>query len=458
MYIKQIYTNCLAQAAYYIESEGEALIVDPLREPEPYLEMARKRNARIKFVFETHFHADFVSGHLDIARLTDAVIVYGPNAKPNYPAFIANDKERIKLGKIELEVLHTPGHTVESSCLVLYDEEKKPRCIFTGDTLFIGDVGRPDLMSGNLSKEELAGMLFDSLNKKIKTLPDNLIVYPGHGAGSACGKNIGKETVSTIGEQKKTNYAMQDLSKDEFIYVVTKDLPTPPSYFFKDAKINISGYDSYETIINRESKGLSVEEVKQKIKEGVTVVDTRIPDEFEMGFVPGSISIGLNGDYAIWAGSLIDFQTPVVLVTEEGKELESIVRLARIGYENVVGYLKGSITNWILAGEATEKIISVSAKNIDRLAEPIILDVRKPSERETCFIKHSVFITLSELPAEVKNLDKTKSYAVYCAGGYRSIIACSLLKRAGIEKVYNITGGITNVKESAPEYVSFVAI
>lgn len=453
-----MYTNCLAQAAYYIESEGEVLIVDPIREPEPYIELAKIRNAKIKYVFETHFHADFVSGHLDIARLTDAVIVYGPNAKPNYKAFIAQDKERIRLGKIELEVLHTPGHTVESSCLVLYDEEKKPHCIFTGDTLFIGDVGRPDLLSGNLSKEELAGMLYDSLKNKIKTLPDNLIVYPGHGAGSACGKNIGKETVSSIGEQKQKNYAMQNISKEEFISVVTKDLPAPPAYFFKDAKINISGYDSFETIVNRESRALNVEEVKQKIKEGVVLIDTRIPGEFETGFIPGSVSIGLNGDYAIWAGSLIDFSAPIVLVTEEGKEMESIVRLARIGYENVVGYIKGGITNWILAGEQTDKIISISVTGVEKLENPVILDVRKPSERETSFIKNSVFITLSELPSKLGTLDKAKTYAVYCAGGYRSVIACSLLKKAGISKVYNIPGGIAKVKESAPEFVEFVAI
>lgn len=337
MYIRQIYTNCLAQAAYYIESEGEVMIVDPLREPEPYLELAARRNAKIKYVFETHFHADFVSGHLDIARLTDAVIVYGPDAKPNYKAFIAQDKERIKLGKIELEVLHTPGHTIESSCLLLWDEEKRPHCIFTGDTLFIGDVGRPDLMSGNLSKEELAGMLYKSLNEKIKTLHDSVIVYPGHGAGSACGKNIGKETVSSIGEQKKTNYALQNLTKDEFIDAVTKDLPTPPPYFFKDAKINISGYDSYETIIDREKKALSASEVKKQIKNGAIVIDTRTPEEFEEGFIPGSVSVGLNGDYAIWVGSLIDFSSPLILVTSEGKELESIVRLARVGYENLIG-------------------------------------------------------------------------------------------------------------------------
>lgn len=458
MYIKQIYTNCLAQASYYIESEGEAMIIDPMRDPGPYIKMAEKRNAKIKYVFESHFHADFVSGHIDIARLTDAVIVYGPNAKPNYKAFIAQDKERIKLGKIELEVLHTPGHTIESSCILLWDQEKKPRCIFTGDTLFIGDVGRPDLMSGNLSKEELAGMLYKSLTEKIKSLPDSVIVYPGHGAGSACGKNLGKETVSSIGEQKKMNYALQNLTKEEFVKAVTKDLPTPPPYFFNDAKINISGYDSYETIINREKKALNVKEVKKYIKDGAIVIDTRTLQEFEDGFIPGAISIGLNGDYAVWVGSLIDFSSPLILVTEEGKELESIVRIARIGYENVIGYLKGGITDWILAGEQTEKIISVEAKAINKLSDAIILDVRKPSERESCFIKNSVFITLSELQDKLNLLDKYNTYAVYCAGGYRSVIAASLLKRYGIKKVYNILGGISNVINAAPEFVEFVAI
>jgi hydroxyacylglutathione hydrolase len=453
MFIQQLYTNCLAQAAYYVESEGEALIIDPLREPEPYLELAKSRKAQIKYVFESHFHADFVSGHLDLSRLTGAAIVYGPNAKPGYTAVVATDKEVFKLGKITIEVLHTPGHTIESSCFLLRDENNIPYCIFTGDTLFIGDVGRPDLLSGNLSKEELAGFLYNSLQTKIKPLADEIIVYPGHGAGSACGKNIGKETSSTIEIQRKTNYALSDISKKEFIKTVTSDLPAPPPYFFKDAKINITGYDSFEIMMNREMKGLSIEEFKTEIKKGSVILDTRSPEEFEKGFIPGSINIGLNGDFAVWVGSLIDFNSSLILVTDKAQEKESIIRLARIGYENVKGYLTNGFSGWKNANEKTQIIESVSPTKAEKMIankEYVLLDVRKPGEREQFFLKDSVFISLNELPAKLNSLDKDKKYLVHCAGGYRSMIAASILLANGFKAVYNLQGGINTLKKEKP--------
>jgi hydroxyacylglutathione hydrolase len=458
MFIQQLYTNCLAQAAYYVESDGEALIIDPLREPEPYLELAKGRNAHIKYVFESHFHADFVSGHLDLSRLTGAAIVYGPNAKPGYTAVVAMDKEVFKLGKITIEVLHTPGHTIESSCFLLRDENNIPYCVFTGDTLFIGDVGRPDLMSGNLSKEELAGFLYDSLQTKIKPLADEIIVYPGHGAGSACGKNIGKETSSTIGMQKKLNYALSDMSKKGFIKAVTSDLTTPPPYFFKDAKINITGYDSFETMMNREMKALTVEEFKNETKKGSVILDTRSPEEFEKGFIPGSINIGLNGDFAVWVGSLIDFSSTLVLVTAVGQEKESIIRLARIGYENVKGYLANGFNTWLNAKEQIAKIESISsAKTEEMIAnkEYIVLDVRKTGEREQCFLKDSVFISLNEFNSKINSLDKNKKYLVHCAGGYRSMIAASILLANGFKTVYNLQGGINTLKKEKPLLLTY---
>ncbi|MGZ3862174.1 MAG: MBL fold metallo-hydrolase [Bacteroidia bacterium] len=453
MYIQQLYTNCLAQAAYYVESEGEALIIDPLREPEPYIQLAKSRNARIKYVFETHFHADFVSGHLDLNRLAGAEIIFGPNAKPGYNAVIAADGEIFSLGKLSIEVLHTPGHTIESSCFLLRDENNVPYCVFTGDTLFIGDVGRPDLLSGNLSKEELASFLYDSLQKKIKTLPDEVIVYPGHGAGSACGKNIGKETSSTIGMQKKLNYAMAELTREEFIKAVTSDLPTPPPYFFKDAKINITGYDSFEVMFNREMKALGAAEVRSEIAKGALILDSRPAEEFEKGFIPGSINIGINGDFAAWVGALINFDTPLVLVTQQGKEAESITRLARIGYEKVKGVLKEGINTWISAGEPVNKIESVSVADIEKLIsdrEYMLLDVRRPGEVAQFHLKNSVHICLNELPEKLKTLDKSKKYLVYCAGGYRSMIAASFMFAGGFTNIKNLQGGINRLKQEKP--------
>lgn len=455
MFIKQLYTKCLAQAAYYVESAGESIIIDPLREPEPYLELAKERNTKIKYIFETHFHADFVSGHVELSRQTGAEIVYGPGAKPKYKAIIARDGEKFKVGNIFIEVLHTPGHTLESSCFLLYNEEGKPHCVFTGDTLFIGDVGRPDLLSGNLSKEELAGMLYDSLENKIKTLPNSIMVLPGHGAGSACGKNIGKETVSSIGEQKQNNYALRCSDKKDFINKVTQGLTTPPAYFFMDARINIMGYDSYEVLMNNSSKKLNVDEFFALKRNGAIILDTRSPEEFEKGFIPGSINIGLNGDFAVWAGTLIPTESNIVIVAEAGKEKESIVRLARIGYDNVKGFLEGGISAWKNASLGLDLVKTFNQSDFVFKDDFIILDVRRKGETETCKVKESIFITLSELPEKCKQLNKNRKYAVYCAGGYRSMIAVSILKSEGFNQVYNIKGGMAVLKESVPEYIEY---
>lgn len=453
MYIEQLYTGCLAQAAYYLESDGEAAIIDPLREPQPYLELAKMRRARIKYVFETHFHADFVSGHIEIARLTGASIVFGPRAKPAYPAVIALDGERFQLGKITIEVLHTPGHTIESSCFLVRDEEGRIHCIFTGDTLFVGDVGRPDLLSGNLSKEELASLLFDSLNDKIKTLPNEVIVYPGHGAGSACGKNIGKESSSTIGIQKKLNYALADMNRDEFTRAVTSNLPHPPAYFFKDAAINSMGYGNYDDAFTKAHKKLSVTELQNKIKQGALLIDTRETEEFGKAFIPGSWNVGLSGDFAVWIGTLVPFDSNIVLLTAPGKEAETIRRLLRVGYENIEGYLSGGIETWKSNSLKTEEIKTLKPTEAERLIESdqfILVDVRRPAEAAKCRVKQSVLLPLAELPAAVKKLDANRKYLVYCAGGYRSMIAVAMLKAAGIREVYNVEGGINKIRFEKP--------
>ena len=459
MFIQQLYTNCLAQAAYYIESEGEAVIIDPLREPYPYLDLAKQRGAKIKYVFETHFHADFVSGHVELARQTGAIIVYGPNAKPGYEALVATDHEKFKLGNITLEVLHTPGHTVESSCFLLYDENGIVNSVFTGDCLFVGDVGRPDLLSGNLSKEELASMLYDSLNTKIKTLADEVIVYPGHGAGSACGKNIGKEATTTIGQQKKYNYALQDLSRADFIKVVTENLPTPPSYFFKDAKINIEGYSSYDATIQHANNALDINQFKKQVEQGSIILDTRSPEEFATGFTPGAINVGLDGSFAVWVGSLIPFDTPFVLVTPVGKEQESIVRLARIGYDNVQGFLNGGIEYWKKEKQPLDTIKIIVADELEdyvKTGEYTLVDVRNKTEvNANGKIKNALSIPLDEIANNLHRFNKDEYYIIYCAGGYRSMIAASLLKKSGIENVLSISGGIGKVKQETPLLIEY---
>jgi hydroxyacylglutathione hydrolase len=436
MYIEQLYTNCLAEAAYYIESEGEAAIIDPLRETEPYLELATKRKAKIKYVFETHFHADFVSGHIDLARKANAPIIYGPLANTHYSVVNAVDGQEFKLGKITLRVLHTPGHTPESSCYLLLDENGKEHAIFTGDTLFVGDVGRPDLLDGVMTREELAGMLYDSLNQKIKTLPDDVIVYPAHGPGSACGKNIGKETFSTIGEQKRLNYALKNQSKEEFIAKVTDGILPPPSYFFEDARINREGYAAIDQVLAQNLQSLSISEVKTQIKKRALLLDTRKPDDFEKGFIRNSLNIGLNGQFAVWVGTLVDIHQPLVLITEPGQEHESVLRLARVGYENVVGYFN-RVSDW---DEPLETIRSIQAEQIkEEKAE--VLDIRKPGEWSVSHYSKASFVPLADMPDNLKTLDKKKAYLVHCAGGYRSMMATSLMKREGFENVTNIYGG-----------------
>lgn len=455
MFVKQLYTNCLSEAAYYIESKGEAAIIDPLRDVEEYIYLANERGANIKYIFETHFHADFVSGHLDLGKKTNAPIIYGPETETRFPVQVAKDGEQFKIGDITIEVLHTPGHTLESSCYLLKDENGKDYAVFTGDTLFVGDVGRPDLsQGGNITTEDLAGMLYDSLQNKIVPLADDVIVYPAHGPGSACGKNLGPDTYSTIGNEKQTNYALKAQSKEEFIKAVTDGLAEPPQYFPVNAKINKEGYNSLDEVLSKGMKGLSASEFKAAMrKDDIIVLDTRKSSEFTEGYVPSSISIGLDGRYAEWAGSLLPFDKPFLLVTDEGKEEESIIRLARVGFDKIEGYLKGGFDTWKNAGEKIDMIINVEA---DELAMDIphddnllIVDVRKEVEFADGHVKNALNLPLNDMidPAMLANFEENQNLYVHCAGGYRSIIACSLLKRQGIHNIRNIVGGWNKIKE-----------
>ncbi len=446
MYIEQLYTNCLAEAAYYIESEGVAAVIDPLRETSPYLTLAKHRNARIKYVFETHFHADFVSGHIDLAKEADATIVYGPMATTGYKIYSAYDGEKFNIGKVTIQALHTPGHTPESTCYLLSDENGKPHAIFTGDTLFVGDVGRPDLLDGVMTQEELASMMYDSLNTKIKPLSDEVIVYPAHGPGSACGKNIGKETFSTIGHQKKTNYALQPMTREEFIQKVTDGIQPPPQYFFEDARINREGYESVDHVLRQNTKPLSNQEFTEAVNSGALILDTRKADDFEKGFIPGSINIGLNGQFAVWVGTLIDIHKPIVLITEAGKEEESVLRLARVGYENVLGFLAGGADSW---HGKLDKIDSIQAEDLTKHAHAItVLDVRKPGEWNNGHLKGATFLPLSEFPANLAALDKSKHYVVHCGGGYRSMTAISLMLNEGFKNLVNVYGGYSAMEKA----------
>ena len=448
MYVQQLYTTCLAEAAYYIESNGEAAIVDPIRETEPYLEIAKQRGAKIKYIFETHFHADFVSGHIDLARKTGATIIYGPLADADYKIYNAKDGEEFKLGDLTIRAIHTPGHTPESTCYMLLDESMQEYCIFTGDTLFVGDVGRPDLLDGKMSKEELAGMMYDSLNTKIKNIPDEVIVYPAHGPGSACGKSLGKETWSTIGHQKKTNYALREMSKAEFIKELTEGLIAPPAYFFSDARINKQGYETLSSVMEKNTNALSVEELEREVQNGALVLDTRTGSEFEKGFVKGSLSIGLDGMFAIWVGTLMDIRQAVVVVSEAGKEEESILRLARVGYENIKGYLEGGIDAWKKAGKPVDTLAAVEAAGFagEVAKGAYVLDVRKISEAEDGHIKNATVIPLADLQKNLESVDKSETVYVHCAGGYRSVIASSLLKSHGFNSVVNVHGGWGKIK------------
>lgn len=456
MFVKQLYTGCLSEAAYYIESDGIAAVIDPLRDIEEYLALAKERNSTIRYIFETHFHADFVSGHLDLATATGATIVYGPGTQTKFPVHVAADNETFQIGKLTLQVLHTPGHTLESSCYLLKDEHGKDHAIFTGDTLFVGDVGRPDLaQKGNeITMDDLAGMMFESLQTKILPLANDVIVYPAHGAGSSCGKNLGPETFSTIGDQKANNYALQQQSKEDFIKAVTDGLAAPPQYFPINARINKEGYDSLEDILGKGLVALDLKAFKEKMNDSnVVLLDTRKAAVFTEGFVPGSIFIGLEGRFAEWAGSLLSFDKEIVLITDAGKEKESIVRLARVGFEKFGGHLAGGFDSWKNSGESIDMIIDVEA---DELAmdmpfddQLVIVDVRKVPEYADGHIKEALNIPLDELtdPGSMAHLEENHNIYVHCAGGYRSVIAASLMKKQGIHNLRNVVGGWGAIKE-----------
>lgn len=457
MIIEQIYTGCLAQGAYYIESNGEAVIIDPLREVEPYLQKAERNNASIKYVLETHFHADFVSGHLDLHKKTGAPIVYGPHAKPSFDAVIAEDGQVFKVGNITLKVIHTPGHTMESSCFLLTDEQGKEIALFSGDTLFIGDVGRPDLAQkvvADLTQEKLAGYLFDSLRDKIMPLADDIIVYPAHGAGSACGKNMSKETTDTLGHQKATNYALRkDMTKAEFIKEVTTGLVAPPAYFPLNVMMNIQGYDSIDKVLERGQHALSPDAFEAAANEtGALILDTRDPQTFAKGFVPNSVNIGIDGQFAPWVGAMIpDIKQEILLITDEGREEEVITRLARVGYDYTIGYLEGGINAWQQAGKETDHIESINAGELAKRMtneKLLLLDVRKKSEYQSEHIEEAENAPLDFINDSMVQLDKNRTYYVHCAGGYRSMIFNSILRARGFDKLIDVQGGFKAIKES----------
>ncbi|MEP6845802.1 MAG: rhodanese-like domain-containing protein [Panacibacter sp.] len=456
MYIEQLYTGCLSEAAYYIESNGEAAIIDPLRDIEVYLQMADERKSTIKYIFETHFHADFVSGHVDLSKATGAPIIYGPDTEAGFDFHLAKDGEIFKLGNITIRVLHTPGHTLESTCYLLQDETGKDHALFTGDTLFVGDVGRPDLaQKGNeMTKEDLAGMLYESLQQKIMPLANEVIVYPAHGPGSSCGKNLGPQTHSTIGEEKLSNYALKLQTKEAFIKAVTDGLAAPPQYFPVNAKINKEGYASLDAVLKKALHPLSAAAVKAIAdKEEAIILDTRHADTFTNGFIPGSIFIGLEGRFAEWAGSLLPFDKEILLITEPGTEKETATRLARVGFEKFAGYLNGGFAAWQKSGNAVDLIIDVApdelAMDIPFDDHLIVIDVRKEPEFADGHVKDAVNMPLNNLvdPGTMADINDTDNLYVHCGGGYRSVIACSMFKRQGIHNIRNITGGWAAIKE-----------
>ncbi len=463
MKVEQIYTGCLAQGAYYIESNGEAVVIDPLREVEPYIQKAERNNAKIKYVFETHFHADFVSGHLDLSKKTGAPIVYGPNANPAFDALIAEDGQEFKVGNVTLKVLHTPGHTMESTCYLLKDENGKDVGLFSGDTLFIGDVGRPDLaqkVAADLTQDKLAGYLFDSLRNKIMPLADDITVYPAHGAGSACGKNMSKETTDTLGNQKKTNYALRaNMTKEEFIKEVTTGLVAPPAYFPLNVMMNIQGYDSIDKVLERGQHALSPDAFEVAANEtGALVLDTRDPQTFAQGFVPNSINIGIDGQFAPWVGAMIpDIKQEILLVTDEGREEEVVTRLARVGYDYTIGYLKGGFNAWKNAGKEVDTIKSVTVDELAEIAQKSelnILDVRKKSEYLSEHIIDAENAPLDFINDSMAQIDKKKTYYVHCAGGYRSMIFNSILRARGFDNLVDVKSGFKALKESGKFKIS----
>jgi glyoxylase-like metal-dependent hydrolase (beta-lactamase superfamily II)/rhodanese-related sulfurtransferase len=457
MKVEQIYTGCLAQGAYYIESNGEAVVIDPLREVAPYIQKAENNNAKIKYVFETHFHADFVSGHLDLSKKTGAPIVYGPNAKPAFDAIIAEDGQEFKVGNAILKVLHTPGHTMESTCYLLKDETGKEIGLFSGDTLFIGDVGRPDLaqkVASDLTQEKLAGYLFDSLRNKIMPLADDIIVYPAHGAGSACGKNMSKETTDTLGHQKQTNYALRpNMTKEEFIKEVTDGLVAPPAYFPLNVMLNIQGYESIDKVLERGQHALSPDAFEAAANEtSALILDTRDPQTFAKGFIPNSINIGIDGQFAPWVGAMIpDIKQEILLVTEEGREEETITRLARVGYDFTIGYLKGGFNSWKASGKEVDEITSIDAEQLAAIMQNEkveVVDVRKKSEYLSEHVVDAENAPLDFINESMAQLDKNKTYYVHCAGGYRSMIFNSILRARGYDKLIDVKGGFKAIKES----------
>jgi glyoxylase-like metal-dependent hydrolase (beta-lactamase superfamily II)/rhodanese-related sulfurtransferase len=468
MKIEQIYTGCLAQGAYYIESNGEVAIIDPLREVQPYVDKANADNAKIKYIFETHFHADFVSGHVTLAEKTGAPIVFGPNAKTTFKAHIATDGEVFHLGDITITLLHTPGHTMESSCYLLKDKSGKDYALFSGDTLFLGDVGRPDLaqISGKITQDDLAGMLFDSLRNKVMTLADDVIVYPAHGAGSACGKNLSKETIGSIGEQKATNYALRaDMTKEEFVKEVTDGLLPPPAYFPMNVKLNKEGYGNVENIIT-EAKAFDAKTFELVANETeALILDVRHQNDFEKGHIPKSIFIGIDGGFAPWVGALIlDYKQPILLVTPIGREEETITRLARVGYDNTIGYLEGSFEAWKNAGLEYDTLISVSAESLDEILNQVqndtkkvnVFDVRKPGEYQSEHIVDVPSTPLDFLNDHLAEFPKEDDFYLHCAGGYRSVIAASILKARGYHNVVNVLGGYAAIKNTGIKTTNYV--
>ncbi|MFT3827596.1 MAG: MBL fold metallo-hydrolase [Chitinophagaceae bacterium] len=457
MQIEQIYTGCLAQGAYYIESKGEAVVIDPLRETAPYIKRAEKDKATIKYILETHFHADFVSGHLDLAKKTGATIVYGPTARPGFEAHVANDGEVLQVGNITITVIHTPGHTMESTCYLLKDETGKAVAIFTGDTLFIGDVGRPDLAQkvvAELTQEKLAGLLYDSLHNKILPLPDDIIVYPAHGAGSACGKNMSKETTDTLGHQRAINYALQPMDKATFIKKVTDGLMPPPAYFPLNVMLNIQGYESIDKVLEKGLHSLSPDAFEEAANEtGAIMLDTRDAQTFAKAFVPNSINIGVDGSFAPWVGALIpDIKQPILLITDPGREEEVVTRLARVGYDHTIGFLQGGIESWITAGKETDNIETISvdefARRIKNEKDAMILDVRKESEYQSEHIIDAENIPLDYINGRIAEVSKDKTCYVHCAGGYRSMIFSSILRARGYNNLIDVKGGFKSIKES----------
>lgn len=454
MKVEQIYTGCLAQGAYYIVSENEAAIIDPLREVQPYLDRLAKDNVTLKYIFETHFHADFVSGHLDLSKKTGAPIVYGPTAKPDFDAIIAEDNQIFEIGKVKIKVLHTPGHTLESSTYLLIDENGKETAIFSGDTLFLGDVGRPDLAqkAAHLTQEELARMLYDSLQSKIMPLSDEITVYPAHGAGSACGKNMQKETVDTLGNQKKSNYALNQPNKEAFVKEVLDGLAPPPKYFGMNVAMNKMGYDSFENVLNKGLNPIEVQDFENAAEEtGALILDTRIPAEFYKGYVPNAINIGLKGDFAPWVGAMIvDVKQPILLVSDSGTEEEVITRLSRVGFDNVVGYLKGGFDAWKSAGKEVDEVHRISAEQFaaDFKEDSKVIDVRKEGEYEAEHVNEAYSKPLAYISEWANTIDDSEHFFLHCAGGYRSMIAASILNSKGIRNFTEVDGGFNGIKKT----------